>query len=427
VAERVGVGLLGFGTVGSAVARRLVDEWQLLRERCGGVTPVLRAVAMRDLSRRRELALPDTVRRTDDALSVVDDPSVDLVIEVMGGVDVAAACIERALSAGKRVVTANKAVIATRGPQLAELGAAHGASLWFEATVCAGLPICALLRDSLRGDRILSLDGIVNGTTNVVLTRMQREQESLETALRDAQQRGFAESDPSSDIDGWDATYKLVILTWLAFAAQVPPDLVDRRGIRAVREVDLAYATRLGYTVKLLAHAAAQQSGVEMHVRPALIPAGHPLYGVDDSENAVLLRSDCASTVILRGLGAGGESTASAVVSDLVQAIRTHPAPAPPAFRVIEPVGDEDVDVCGYIRVALTPAQDAPHLVVQALEDRGVPVRDAIDAAQSARSQPELLLLTGSAPRAVHERALETLETLPAVREVAAALDRVER
>jgi homoserine dehydrogenase len=217
MAETLGVGLLGLGTVGSAVAARLMSEWELLAQRAGA-TPVLRRVAVRDATRKRDIDLR-AVPITDDPASVVDDPTVSVVVEVMGGVDPATTLIQRALERGKSVVTANKAVIAESGPQLAELAAAHGAGIWFEASVGAGLPVVSVLRESLGGDRITAIDAIINGTTNVILTRMRTDGVAFETALAEAQRRGFAEADPSSDVDGWDAAYKLIIMSWLAYGA----------------------------------------------------------------------------------------------------------------------------------------------------------------------------------------------------------------
>jgi homoserine dehydrogenase len=326
------------------------------------------------------------------------------------------------------VVTANKLVVATHGQRLWTMAAQHGAGLWFEASVGAGLPIITVLRDSLRGDRVTQVDGVINGTTNVVLTKMRRDGVSLPTALLDAQDRGFAEADPSADIDGWDAAQKLVIMSWLAFGSLVAVDDVDRVGIGSVDRADLAYTGQLGYTVKLLTHAHIDDAGrVHLRVRPTAIPGGHALYDVDDSENAVIVRSDLAGHVLVRGLGAGGPSTASAVVSDIVNAVRRRGAqPAPPSPRDAVLIGDDDVEVAGYIRLRVVDAPEAKELVVQALEDRGVPVLDTVDKPPIDGPLPQLLLLTGAAPRSVLDRALETLDSLAVVSEIACAMDRIE-
>jgi homoserine dehydrogenase len=421
--ESVGVGLLGLGTVGTAVARRLIEEWELLGDRAGA-TPVLRCVAVRDLARSRGVDLKNA-RLVGDAAAVVADPAVAIVVEVIGGTDPATGLIESALRAGKTVVTANKAVIAASGPRLSALAAEHHARLYFEASVGAGLPIVALLRGSLLGDRISTLDCVINGTTNVILTQMRAAGVSFQSALADAQRRGFAEADPSLDVDGWDAVHKLVILAWLALGVFVAPDAVDRVGIRDIAGTDVAALAELGYRVRLLAHAERAPSGaIHLRVRPAAVGTGHLLHDVDDADNAVIISSDLAGTVMLRGLGAGGASTASAVVSDLVTAVRERGAASPViAAASGEPtlVSDEDVEVAGYVRVRLSAEADARALVLQALEDRGLAVDAAVDLAGS-----ELIVLTGMAPSAVHDRALETLDTLTSVDQILGALDRVE-
>ena len=422
----IGVGMLGLGTVGTEVARRLITEWHLLTARTGGTTPVLRAVAVRDTSKERDVDLKN-VRLTDDATGVVDDPDVAIVVEVMGGTDPATALVDRALAAGKTVVTANKAVIAAEGQRLWQAAAAHGAGLWFEAAVGAGLPIVALLRDSLRGDRIASIDAIINGTTNVILTRMRTDGVTLAAALADAQARGFAEADASADVDGWDAAQKLVIISRLAFNLDLTLADVDVAGIGGLDRIDLGYSGQLGYAVKLVAHAERRgRDAVQLRVRPTAVPGSHPLFGVDGANNAVLLASDLAQTVSTGGVGAGGGSTASAVVSDVVNAVvRRGAQPQPQQVAGAVVLDAEEYDVAGYIRLRITDTDEARELVLQALEDRGVPVDDAVDKPPVDGPTPQLIVLTGTAPRAVHDRAIETLDSLAVVREVACALDRI--
>jgi homoserine dehydrogenase len=421
--ESVGVGLLGLGTVGSAVASRLITEWELLGERAGA-TPVLRCAAVRDVARRRDLDLKN-VRVVGDAQAVVADPAVAVVVEVIGGTDPATGLIEAALRAGKSVVTANKAVIAASGPRLAVLAHEHGAGLYFEAAVGAGLPIVSLLERSLLGDRISAMDCVINGTTNVILTRLRSPGTSFDAALADAQRRGFAEMDPTLDVDGWDAAHKLVILAWLGFGAYIPTDTVDRVGIRRVHGDDVVVLSELGYRVRLVAHAErAPNQAVHLRVRPTAVGPGHLLADVDDADNAVLISSDLAGTVMLRGLGAGAASTASAVVSDVVEAVRERGVPraALPVPGEAAILSDEDVEVAGYVRLRLSGVGDGRALVLQALEDRGLAVDAVVDL-----PGPQLAVLTGVAPRAVHDRALETLDTLSSVDAIECALDRVER
>lgn len=425
--EQVGVGLIGLGTVGGAVAARLIDEWELLGERAGAV-PVVRRVAVRDLSRPRAVDLKNAVIDASPA-GLVDDPAVQIVVEATGGAEPATTLIARALELGKTVVTANKVVIATSGPRLWALAQEHGGGLWFEAAVGGGMPVVALVRDSLLGDRISAIDSIINSTTNVMLTRMRNTGESLHLALMDAQRRGMAEADPSSDIDGWDAAYKLVILSWLAFGVHVAPDDVDRTGIGGLDVLDLGYTGQLGYSVKLLAHANrnTDPAGVYLSVKPVAVPAGHELFDVDDDANAVIISADLQPQTVIRALGPGGPTTASAVVSDIVNAIRRRghqPVAAP--VQTLPLLSDEDVEGSAYIRLEASSDPEARLLVVQALEDRGVPVVETIDKPPLDGPFPQLLVLTGRAPRAVLDRAVQTLDSLPSVHAIRSVLDRLE-
>jgi homoserine dehydrogenase len=419
----VGVGLIGLGTVGSAVARRLVEGWDLLARRAGA-TPVLRHVAVRDPSRPRQVTLPG-VRLGADAEALVDDPAVAMVVEVMGGVDRASALMERALRAGKPVVTANKAALAAHGLELAALAVERGVSLRYEAAVGAGLPVVALLRDSLRGDRVSELEMIINGTTNVILTGMERSGVTLATAVGEAQERGFAEADAAADIDGHDAAAKLVLLSRLAFDAPLTLDDVRRVGIRGVAAEDIAGAALLGGSIKLVAGARRSGEAVALWVRPTVVRAGHPLHGVDDADNAVLIGSDLAGRVRLSGLGAGGDSTASAVVSDVVATVRAPAEPPPLPSAALSPWDDAELERGGFLRVRLRPVAEAAELVLQALEDRGMPVRDST-VVSAPDGEAQLVLLTGSAARAMLERATETLDSLAVVAEVATVLDWAE-
>jgi homoserine dehydrogenase len=417
MAVDVGIGLIGFGTVGSAVARRLIEEWELLGDRAGAI-PVLRRVAVRDPARPRDIVLP-AVRLDADPEALVDDGAVGVVVEVMGGVDRASALMERALRLRKPVVTANKAALAAHGLELCSLAAEMGVSLRYEAAAGGGLPVVALLADSLRGDRISSLQMIINGTTNIILSAMARDGVTLAAALAEAQRRGFAEAEPSADVEGHDAAAKLVLLSRLAYDAALIPGDVDTTGISAVEPVDIACAQSLGGSIKLVAQATLSDDSVFLSVRPTLVLAGHPLYGIDDADNALVVNADLAGRVLLSGLGGGGDSTASAVVSDIVATVR---APAqPPRMPTGRPsIGDGAVVERGaYIRVRLRDVAEASALVTQALEDRGV----AVLAVASPDRSTELAILTAPVAGEMLERATETLDSLPAVDEVAAVMD----
>jgi homoserine dehydrogenase len=421
MASQIGIGMVGLGTVGSAVARRLVGEWELLGSRAG-VTPVLRRVAVRDPARARDVDLP-RVQLDGDADGLVDDPAVEVVVEVMGGIDRASQLIERALRAGKPVVTANKAALAAHGLELAAVAAENRTFLRYEAAVGAGLPVVAMLRDSLSGDRIATLEMIINGTTNVILTSMERDGATLEAALLDAQRRGFAEADPAADVDGHDAAAKLLLLSRLAFEAPLVMDDVVTVGIRAVQPDDIRCAGLLDGSVKLVGYARRDGATLTLSVRPTVVRAGHPLHGVDDSENAVVITADLAGHLMLRGLGAGGDSTASAVVSDIV-ATAADPRQVHALPTAAVTLGDGGaIERGGYVRVRLHPVADAAQLVMQALEDRGITVQASTLSASAGDRGEQLALVTGMAAREMLERACETLDSLAAVDEVVAVMD----
>lgn len=420
MAADVGIGLIGLGTVGSAVARRLIDEWELLGDRAGAI-PVVRRVAVRDPTRPRDL-LPAAVHIDGDPEALVDDDAVAVVVEVMGGVDRASALIERALRLRKPVVTANKAALAAHGLELCGLAAEMGVSLRYEAGAGGGLPVVALVADSLRGDRIVALQMIINGTTNIILSAMERDGSTLAAALAQAQRRGFAEADPSADVDGHDAAAKLVLLSRLAFDAAVTVADVDTTGISAVQPIDVAVAQVLGGSIKLVAQASLRGDTTFFSVRPTVVLAGHPLHGVDDADNALVVDADLAGRVRLSGLGGGGDSTASAVVSDLVATVRAPQQPPRVPTRRPAVADGTTVERGAYIRVRLRDVAEAHSLVTQALEDRGVQVL-ASASPPGTDGAAELALLTAPVAAEIIERATETLDSLAVVEEVSAVMD----
>ena len=318
--ERVRVGILGCGNVGAALVQLIHDNADVLQERAGVRIEVAKVV-VRDLGRDRGLPLPaDTF--TTDAAAVVRDPDVDIVVEVMGGIEPARTLIADALAAGKPVVTANKELVATHGREVFEAAQRAGVDILFEASVGGGIPLIRPLRESLAGDRIKRVTGIVNGTTNYILTKMTDEGASFSDALGEAQRLGFAEADPTADVEGFDAAAKVAIIASIAFGAQVVASDVYREGITSLTAADIESAADLGYVVKLLA--VAEESGGEVAVRvhPAMVPVRHPLAAVRDSFNAVFIEGEAVGELMLYGRGAGGGPTASAVLGDLVDAAK---------------------------------------------------------------------------------------------------------
>ncbi len=312
------IGLLGLGTVGTGVYQLLEQHGDRIAEQCGGARPRVRKVLVRDPRRNRNLVVDPGVL-TQDASAILDDPDVKIVIELMGGTDPAGRYVETALSRGKHVVTANKELVARQGPALLSLAQSKELALLFEAAVTGGIPILRAVRESLNADRIVSLRGIVNGTTNYILTRMTRDRLDFAEALQGAQDKGYAEPDPTNDVQGVDAMYKLAILVSMAFGTPVDIAGLDHRGIADVHLTDIEYARDLGFVVKLLAEAREEDGAIFAGVGPCMVTSTHPLASVLDNFNAVLVSGAWAGDLMFYGQGAGSRPTATAVVSDLIE------------------------------------------------------------------------------------------------------------
>jgi len=316
----VGVGLLGYGTVGAAVSRMLAESGDEIERATGHRLTVVRAL-VRDPAKERGFAPGDGVL-TDDFASLRDDPRLDVVAEVMGGVEPAGGYVRELLRAGKPVVSANKQLVARDGADLFAIASEAGVQLRFEASVCAAVPVVKVLRESLVAENVNRILGIVNGTTNFVLSRMERGGTYAE-ALSEAQALGFAEADPTDDVSGADAAAKMAILGTVAFGSRVLLDDVQCRGIDATEPAHVAAAAGFGMAVKLIGIATLVDGAVDVRVQPAFVERAHPLAGVDGSSNAVVLQGDAIREVTLGGPGAGGIETASAVVADLVSVVGT--------------------------------------------------------------------------------------------------------
>jgi len=316
----VRVGLLGCGNVGTALVRLLDANADLITRRSGVRIQVTR-VAVQNLTKERAVTFGPGVL-TNDGESVVADRDVDVIVEMIGGIEPARSLILSALKLGKPVVTANKELLANFGEELFEVAATAGVDLLFEASVAGGIPLIRPLRESLVGERIRRVTGIVNGTTNYVLTRMTEERCSLADAVAEAQELGYAEPDPTADIDGFDAASKAAIIASIAFGARVVAGDVSREGIRNVTADDIGAAAELGYVVKLLAVTEEHDGAVSARVHPAMVPVGHPLASVRGSFNAVFIEGEAVGELMLLGRGAGGGPTSSALLGDLIDAAK---------------------------------------------------------------------------------------------------------
>jgi homoserine dehydrogenase len=319
--EPLGIGLVGCGTVGSGVARLLLEQPDRLAARAGRPLS-LRRVVVRDLSRCRA-ATPPRDLLTTDLRAVLDDPFIEVAVELVGGVDWARRAVLDLLAAGKHVVTANKALLAQHGAEVFEAARKHERAVAFEAAVAGGIPIIAALAQSLSANQILSLQGILNGTCNFILTAMSEQDQSYSEALAEAQRRGYAEADPALDVDGTDAAHKLAILAQIAFGVRVPANAIEHRGIAGLHQIDIRYAGELGYTIRLLAEAwldtkAENGKQLALHVSPVLLRHQAPLAQVRGAYNAIHVVGDAVGDTLYYGQGAGQMPTASAVVADII-------------------------------------------------------------------------------------------------------------
>ncbi|MGZ8638301.1 MAG: homoserine dehydrogenase [Actinomycetota bacterium] len=318
------IGMLGCGNVGAAVARLLHEHGDDIALRIGCRLEIAR-VAVRDISRDRGVPVQPDVFTTDGG-SIVDDPDIDIVCELLGGIEPARSLILRAFANGKSVVTASKELLANNGKELFDASDSAGVDLAFEAAVAGGVPLIGPLKGSLAGERISRILGIVNGTTNYILTQMSEHGSAFDEALAEAQRLGYAEADPTADIEGFDAAAKCAILASVAFNTRVVASDVYREGITKIQAQDIADATRLGYTVKLLAIAELDDDEVSVRVHPAMVPESHPLASVRDAFNAVFVEGERIGQLMFYGRGAGGDPTAVAVVGDLAEVARNRVA-----------------------------------------------------------------------------------------------------
>jgi len=421
----IGIGILGAGTVGGALIRRLVDDHDVIAAKTALQLDVAR-IAVRDATRRRAFTVPDGVL-TEDAASVVTAGDVDLVVEVMGGVVPAGDLVLAALEAGKPVVTANKELIASRGPELIAAAERSGVPLLFEAAVGGAIPIIRPLSETLAGEPVDRVLGIVNGTTNYILTEMAERGSTYGDALAGAQEFGYAEPDPTADVSGADAAAKAAILASLAFGTWVGLDDVYREGIESISMVDVAFAADFGYVIKLLAVAEREPAGVSARVHPVLLPVEHPLAAIRGATNAIFIEGPSIESLLFAGPGAGGEPTATAVLGDVIDAAREMLAGAQVAPRIrlssADLVDFGDVSTKWYVRLEV---DDRPGVLAQiagAFGDSGVSIKSVWQDGEG--SEAVLLIVTHRAYERDQRRAVAAIAGIEAVRHVAAVL-RVE-
>lgn len=423
--DRVRVGIIGFGTVGSGVAKILLRNSALIQRRLG-VPLELARVADLDVTTDRGVTLPPGVLTT-DSKALLDDPTIDIVIELIGGYEAAKQVILQALSKGKHVVTANKALLAVHGEELFEAAVRHRADLAFEASVGGGIPIIRALAEGLAANTIHSIYGIINGTSNYILTRMTAEGHGFEQALAAAQAAGYAEADPTLDVDGLDSAHKLAIMVNLAYGTPVDVKEIHTEGIRRLTPLDIAYATELGYTVKLLGIAKLLDGEIEARVHPTMIPSSFPIAQVDGVFNAIELVGDAVGEVVLHGQGAGSMPTGSAVVSDVIDLARNILCGAagrvPPAsFRQDQrrPIRIKRIEEVSSLYYARFMVLDRPGVLSQiagVLGHHGISISSVLQKARKDGRTVPVVIMTHHAVERDVQAALREIDRMPFISE----------
>lgn len=432
--QQVNLGMIGGGTVGSGVFHALSRNAGLLASRIG-VRIRVHKVAVKAFDEPRPYEIPRALMTT-AWQSVVDDPRVDVVTELVGGTGLARTMILAALKQGKPVITANKALLSAHGEELFAAARAHGANLYYEASVCGGIPIIKSLREGFVGNRITHLYGIVNGTCNYILTRMKLEGADFETVLRDAQKQGYAETPPDLDIDGWDSQHKIGILASLAHGFWVNPKRIPVEGIRHITALDIRFAAQLGYTIKLLGiikqvgssasrvpDKARRSSRIQVSVYPALIPNHHVLASVNHVFNAVFVRGDVVGDTLFYGRGAGKDATASAVLSDLADAaldlkcgVKQRVPPFVPHERDGEVVPLGQVVTQSFVRLQVVDKPGVLARIAAIFGGSNIGISSVIQPEGHEGESVPLILMLHDAPNGAVIRALNRIGQLPVVK-----------
>ncbi len=418
------VGLLGLGTVGRGTCNVLHRNRQEIMRRAGRGIEIAR-IAVRDAGRARAFLGPD-LPVTTDPLEVVRHPEVDIVVELIGGYEPARALVLEAIARGKHVVTANKAMLARHGNEIFEAARAQGVMVAFEGAVAGGIPIIKALREGLTANRIEWLAGIINGTTNFILSEMRSKGLSFEAVLAEAQRLGYAEADPTFDIEGIDAAHKLAILAAIAFGVPINVDAAYTEGIAQLASTDIRYAEQLGYRIKLLGIAKRTAKGIELRVHPTLVPMQRLIASVEGAMNAVLVKGDAVGTTMYYGPGAGAEPTASAVVADLVDVTRMHTADPenhvphlafqPDAMATVPWLTIEDTVTSYYFRMRVADQPGVLADITRILADGRISI-DALFQREPSEgeNQTDIIMLTHDALEREVNAAIRRIEALPTV------------
>lgn len=392
----INIGILGLGTVGSGIIRIFNENSELIKKRIGDKINV-KKVLVRDLNKNRDVEIDKNLLTTNPD-DVLQDPEIDIVVEVIGGINPALDFVLKAIENKKHVVTANKEMMAKEGWEILTLARKKGVDVYYEASVAGGIPIIRPMKESLTANRIDEILGIINGTTNYILTKMAKEGKEYEDALREARNLGYAEADPTSDVEGYDARYKLAILATLAFGTKVNVMDIYTEGITKVTKTDIKYAEELGYAIKLLAIGRQRKDGLELRVHPAFIEKNHPLAQVNDVFNGIFIKGNAIGEIMLYGRGAGQMPTASAVVADIIDIIRNIKAGT--VNRVVSEY-DDNIPVIDmnsivsryYIRIRVKDKPGVMASIAKAFGDHGVSLQSIIQK-DTKEEEAEIVLFT---------------------------------
>ncbi len=418
------VGLLGFGTVGRGVAEIVSRHQNELEHQVGGPISIKSAL-VKDLQKERG-EWNERIQLTADPADVIEDPEIDIIIEVMGGIEETKLLLEKALSHKKHIVTANKDLMAEYGSSLLQQAAEHGCDVYYEASVAGGIPILRTITEGLAADRITKMMGIVNGTTNYILTKMSKEKLAYTDVLKEAQRLGFAESDPTADVEGLDAARKMAILATLGFSAPVQLADVAVKGISGISGVDLEFCEQLGYTMKLIGIAQRDEGRLEVSVEPTLLPSSHPLANVQNEYNAVFVHGEAVGETMFYGPGAGSLPTATAVVSDLVSITKNvkrkvngfaQHLPLYPATLKTE----EEMQSQFFIRLHVEDRTGTFARVTSLFANHDVSFEKLIQLPLENKMLAEVVIITHLTSRAVYKQLINELETMDVIERVASS------
>lgn len=422
------VGLLGMGTVGSGTFNVLQRNQEEIKRRAGrGIE--ISMVADLDVAKAQALCAPH-VKVVSDARQVIANPDIDIVVELIGGYGIAKALVLEAIAAGKHVVTANKALLAVHGTEIFEAAHAKGVMVAFEAAVAGGIPIIKALREGLTANRIQWVAGIINGTTNFILSEMREKGLDFDVVLKEAQRLGYAETDPTFDIEGVDAAHKVTLISALAFGIPVQFDQAYIEGITKLGAADIKYAEQLGYRIKLLGITKRTEAGIELRVHPSLVPTQRLIANVEGAMNAVMVQGDAVGTTLYYGKGAGSEPTASAVIADLVDITRLHTADPlnrvphlafqPNAMSSLKILPMSDVITSYYLRLRVADEAGVLAKLTSLLADANISIdavlqREADQVSQAGENQTDVIILTHDTVEGKMNEVLAQMQALPTV------------